>query len=291
MSITFFFIVEPPHYQNMACYLASSIRTFAEGDVRLVGYCPAHRYAEIDRDVMDALRVMNCEVRPFEAEGRFATAYPHGNKILAALEPRDTAFSAFLDSDVLMIRPQQVDRLCIPGAVAASPAASMYWAQRDIWDLIYGAFGMPLPEERIYLMRQKNRQRLPYYSSGFVVFPEQFRTEDGLSFPEVWMQTAQIVDQIDGLENKRPYLDQMSLPVAIKRAGLSWHELMERQHYILGGILRGKPFPEDEDITLVHYRSWEILTENGLSDIGYTCLKKQIGSRRISGIRKRRDRP
>ena len=83
-SLTLFFIVEPPSYQYMACYLAASIRKHMPPEVQLVGYCPEQRQDEIDPDVIETLRRMGCEVRGFQTEGKFDPAYPHGNKILAA---------------------------------------------------------------------------------------------------------------------------------------------------------------------------------------------------------------
>ncbi|MCB2129405.1 MAG: glycosyltransferase family 2 protein [Rhodobacteraceae bacterium] len=285
-TLTLFFIVEPPRYQNMACYLAASIRQCLSSEVRLVGYCPEHRIGEVDKDVVETLRRMRCDVRPFRTEGMFDPAYPHGNKILASLEPRDTEFSGFMDSDILMLRKNRISNLVREGHVSASVAASMYWAPQTVWEPIYGAFGMNVPDERVTLMRDQRKPMIPYYSSGFVLFPEQHRNGDGKRFPEVWLETAQTIDAIPDLENKRPYLDQMSLPIAIQRAGLKWRELPEAQHYILGGVLRGEPLPEDRKIYTVHYRKWEVLTEAGLAQIGYDALRATVGTRRISWIGK-----
>jgi hypothetical protein len=283
-SLTIFFIVEPPTYQNYACYLAASIRTHFPRNVTLVGYCPEHRMEELDPKVVETLQRMDCVVRPFHTKGRFDPEYPHGNKILACMEPRETTYSGFVDSDVLMIRDNDVGNLVRVGQVSASVAASMYWAPQTIWKKIYGELGMPIPEDRVMLMRDRRRPHIPYYSSGFVLFPEGHRTEDSLSFPEVWMDTAQRIDRIEDLTNKRPYLDQMSLPAAIKRAGLDWNELPEEQHFVLGGVLKGKPFPVERNIYTVHYRKWDILAQNKLAEHGYRCLKRQTGTRRISGI-------
>lgn len=290
-SLTLFFIVEPPSYQYLACYLAASIREHLPPEVELVGYCPAHRMADVDPAAIEALRRMRCEVRPMETEGKFDPPYPHGNKILACLQKRDTDFSGFVDSDVLLIRDNEVGNLVRKGHVSCSAAASINWAPDDLWDVIYGAFKMRLPKERITLMRDRRRPMIPYYSSGFVLFPEAYRTKKtspikqaDLSFPEVWMDTAKRIDAIEGLDNKRPYLDQMSLVVAIKRAGLKWNELVEEQHFILGGKLRGKPFPKRRKIYTVHYRRWEVLQEAGLAVDGYAALKNQIGVRRVTGV-------
>ena len=278
-SLTLFFVVEPPTYQYLACYLAASIRRHLAPEVHLVGYCPAHRMPELDPAVTETLRRMRCEVRPMITEGVFDPAYPHGNKIIACQQPRDTDWSGFMDSDILVMRPHDVTRLLVPGHVTCSPAASIHWAPPDLWDMVYGTFGLPVPEERITLMRDRRRPQVPYYSSGFVIF----REDSG--FATAWMETAQTLDRVPGLaECRRPYLDQISLPVSIRRAGLGWNELQEDDHYILGGKLRGKPFPQDRDITAVHYRKWEVLEEAGLANDGYDGLKAQVGVKRIRRI-------
>ena len=169
--LTLFFIVEPPNYQYMACYLAASIRRYLSHDVKLVGYCPEHRMNALDPAAIETLRRMRCDIRPLQTKGRFDPEYPHGNKILACLEPRDTAFSGFMDSDILFIRNTSLESFMTPGQVSASVAASMYWAPQTVWNTIYGALDMQIPEERVELMRDKRKPMIPYYSSGFVLFP------------------------------------------------------------------------------------------------------------------------
>jgi hypothetical protein len=284
-SLTLFFVVEPPSYQYLACYLAASIRQHLDPGITLVGYCPAHRIDDVDPAAIETLRRMRCEVRPMQTEGVFDPAYPHGNKIIACQQPRDTDWSGFMDSDILMIRPQDMTRLLNPGHVTCSAAASIHWKPDDLWETVYGAFDMPVPEERIRLMRDRRKPMVPYFSSGFVIFPEAHRSDTGLSFAETWMETAQRVDTIETLaEFKRPYLDQMTLPVAIRRAGLGWNELKENDHYILGGKLRGKEFPKTRKITAVHYRKWEVLDEAGLARQGYGALGAQVGVKRVRRI-------
>ncbi|MEM9717002.1 MAG: hypothetical protein AAF826_10850 [Pseudomonadota bacterium] len=267
----------------MACYLAASLRNNLPPEVELIGYCPEHRYAELPDHVIETLRRMNCEVRTFDAIDKFNPEYPHGNKILAAQEKRGTQYSAFMDSDILMLDRVDLSDWIKSGHVSASPAASMLWAPQTIWTELYTAFDMEVPTERIMLMRDKRSAKIPYYSSGFIVFPEK-ATNGGLRFPDVWMDTALTIDRHTSVEKKRPYLDQLSLPIAIKRAGLNWNELPEEHHFILGGKLRGKAFPSDRDIKLVHYRAWLVLEENGLTRNGYRGLARQIGTRRVSNV-------
>ena len=282
-SLTIYFIVEPPEYQVFACYLAASIREQFGQAVELVGYCPEHKLETVHDDVKQALRLLRVDLRGFSTEGQFEPPYPHGNKILATLEPRDTEFSCFMDSDILCIRPNRVENILRDGHVTLSKAASMNWAPQSIWDRIYATCGMEIPEERFKLMKQrKGEERIPYFSSGLFCFPEQHRNAEGMSFPQVWMQIAQMIDADPEVPNKRPYLDQMSMPLAIRKAGLDWNILEDEQHFILGGRARGQPLPQDREIFTVHYRVWKILKETGLSGQAKDMLERHARVRRLA---------
>lgn len=284
-SLTVYFIVEPPKYQLMACHLAASLREQFGQDISLVGYCPAQKLDTVMPEVKEVLRRMRVDLRGFETEGRFDPPYPHGNKILATLEPRDTDFSCFMDSDILCIRPNNVENILRQGHVTLSKAASMNWAPQSIWDDIYGACDMDIPVERFKLMKQrKGAERIPYFSSGLFCFPEQHRSPVGLTFPQTWMQVAQTIDAQPDIPKKRPYLDQMTLPLAIRKAGLDWNILPDEQHFILGGLDRGKPLPTDREIFTIHYRMWDIVKEVGLARQAKDMLEKHAGVRRLAQI-------
>lgn len=281
-KLTVFFIVEPPEYEVMACFLAASLREQFGTQVALVGYCPDTKIDQVSTNVKEILRRVDCDLRTFKVEGRFDPPYPHGNKILATMEPRDTEFSAFFDSDILCLRPNMVTNILKDGCVSLTPAASMIWGKAETWTLIYKICGMEIPEDRIKLMRQKGeRERIPYFSSGLFSFPEKHRTSDGKSFPQVWMEVAQQLDAHPDVPGKRPYLDQISLPLAIQRAGLQWNILPEEQHFILGGKLRGDALPEGREIFTVHYRIMKVLKETGLTQYARKMLKRHAGVKRV----------
>lgn len=281
-KLSIFFIVEPPEYEVMACFLAASLREHFGDKVALIGYCPDTKIDNVSLEVREILRRMNCEVRSFAVAGKFNPPYPHGNKILATLEPRDTEFSMFMDSDVLCLRDNLVDNVIKEGHVSLTPAASMNWGKSEDWQSIYKICNMDVPEDRIRLMRQKGaRGRIPYFSSGLFSFPERYRTPDGKSFPEVWMEVAQTLDAHPDVPSKRPYLDQISLPLAIQKAGLQWNILPEEQHYILGGKMRGEPLPEGKQIFTIHYRVRRVLKEMGLIPLARRMLRKHAGVKRL----------
>ena len=279
-TLTFAYIVEPPEYQLMACKLLASIRCQFGEDVAAIGYCPEDKINDLDPIVLRAHEIMKGEIRPMKTADRWDTPYPHGNKILAALEPRDSEFSAFVDSDVLFLRPNSPDALCREGHVSCSAAASMRWTGDEIWDLVWPTFGLDVPSERLPLMRERQGDRVPYFSAGLVVFPENGPNR----FPDVWYETARQLDRVESLPNRRPYLDQLSLPVSIKRARMDWNILPEEQHYILGGRLRGKPLPTDREIFTVHYRRSKILKETGLKADAMRMFQQQTGVKYVQRL-------
>jgi len=282
-NLTIFFIVEPPKYQDMGCYLAASIRCQFDEPVKLVGYCPKATIGDMDAKQLAIYKALDVDIRPIETEGKFDPPYPHGNKMLACLEPRETAFSAFMDSDMLFIRPNTSDEMLKEGHVSVAPATSMYWSGQKIWDDIYAACGIEKPADRIWLSRQKRRKLMPYFNAGLIVFPEGPVAPTGETFAQVWMRLAQQIDQIDVVK-KRPYLDQMSLPLAIRAAGLDWNILPEEQHFILGGSLRGEPLPDGNDIRMIHYRNLKVLREVGYLRLAKNMLEKTVGVRRLTQV-------
>ena len=283
-KLSIFFIVEPGKYETMGCYLAASIRENFKEPIDLIGYCPTSSIDRMNpraRAIFDRLDVA---VRPIETADKWREPYPHGNKIIAAMEPRDTPWSAFLDSDMAFISANTSDAMTREGHVSVAPATSMYWAGQNIWKTIYGVCDMPLPSERIWLQRQKRRKLMPYFNAGLVAFEEGPMFE-GESFAEIWYRLARRIDDQADVPKKRPYLDQMSLPLAIQAAKKSWHLLPPEQHYILGGSMRGEPLPPEHDIKMIHYRSFDILREVGHIKTVKNALETHTGVRRIDKFR------
>lgn len=282
-KLTIFFIVDPPKYQDMGCYLAASIRCQFGEPVNLVGYCPSDTIGDMSPKALAIFKALDVDIRPIETDGKFDPPYPHGNKMLACLEPRDTPYSAFMDSDMLFIAPNTSAEMYKQGHVSVAPATSMYWSGQKIWNDIYAACDMKKPSDRIWLARQRRRKLMPYFNAGLIVFPEGPVAPSGETFAQVWMRLAQQIDAID-IVKKRPYLDQMSLPLAIRAAGLDWNILPEEQHYILGGSLRGALLPEGHDIRMIHYRNMSILREVQHLRLAKKMLEKTVGVRRISKV-------
>jgi len=269
----------------MGCVLLASIRKYFPASVKAVGYCPEHMMSQLSPSVLLAHEELGAEIRPMKTEGMWDSPYPHGNKILASLQPRDTDYSAFVDSDVMFLRPNDPSNIIRAGHVSCSAAAWMGWTDQSIWNQIYSAFDLPIPEERIRLMRNASRV-IPYFSSGFVVFPEHEGPQG--RFADVWYDTARVLDRLPDLPRKRPYLDQLSLPVAIRRSGLSWNVLPEEQHFIMGGKQKGQSLPQDREIYTIHYRNDHVLKAAGQYETKQRLVRETYGVRYINRLARRR---
>ena len=65
---------------------------------------------------------------------------------------------------------------------------------------------------------------------------------------------------------------------------MTWNILPEKYNYSINGMMRGKPVPDEADVTLLHYRSRIILAEAGLKDLPEQFLADQIGTSRVRWV-------
>jgi len=254
-DLTFVYIVEPPDYQIMACTLLASIRShFDAARVAAIGYCPAHRMDELHPAVLKAHRMMGAEIRPMVTEGMWDTPYPHGNKILACRAPRSEAATVFLDTDMVCCAPLDLVRELRPGAVSVIPEGTPTWGKNnDRWDRAYAHFGLPLPTARVRLTRKRRREFYPYFNAGFIGFD----TECPADFAEEWYRTAHDLDWNCKVALKRPWLDQITLPIAMARAGIDYHVLPDTLNFSVSD----RAHEPDKSPRLIHYHSFRYARE------------------------------
>jgi hypothetical protein len=89
----------------------------------------------------------------------------------------------------------------------------------DRWDRAYAHFGLPYPTERVRLLRGRKKQFVPYFNAGFVAFPDRPEAEGQPRFADRWVETALDLDHNCRIGGKRPWLDQISLPLTLARFG------------------------------------------------------------------------
>ncbi len=210
------FVIDPPGLVLDAILLMASIRAHMQ-HVHVVPYCPEHRRERIPYQLTEFFEHMNAPIQFMDTEGYFEPHYKQGNKLIALAQPRSTEYTLFLDTDTMVMRPFNPAEILQRQTLSACPEGVYTWGKGPkMWPTVYAMFGLEVPEERIRLAKS-GALSPPYFNAGVVGFEN--KTADGRSFAEVWMETAQLIDANKDIPQRRPWLDQISLPIAAKRAG------------------------------------------------------------------------
>lgn len=254
-SVSVFFILDGPKYQAQAILLAATLRYFNSDRYKIIAYLPEAQHqdqgmARITARIMSACDTEVRIVTDRQINGRtpFNGYYPHGNKILAATEPRDTDIAVFLDSDTVCCGPLDFEDLIMPGemrAVVSDYATGWYNMKR--WIKAYRHFDLEVPEQRVQFHRGRRLISPPYYNAGMVGFREDVAEDQHLG--KLWLDTAHRFDWDFDLKYERNAVDQLTLPIAATRLGLQMPLTSTAYNY---NIMR-RPFDPQLSLKILHY--------------------------------------
>lgn len=245
-----FFICEGDHLTAQGLLLAASLRFHNADRYNLNAYLPGGDLPDLARRAFDAL---NVDLRPLEVpRDVWKKPFPHGNKIFACAAARESENHVFLDSDMVCVAPLDIEAHIAPGQVALVPEGTPTWGKSsDRWARVYGHFGLPLPEERIRLVRRRRIEFLPYFNAGMVAFHSDTGAE-GRSFADLWLETACSIDHGCAVAHKRPWLDQIALPVTLARFGIGYNILPDIWNFSISE----RAFEPEAAPKLIHYHSF-----------------------------------
>jgi|TARA_B100002003_G_scaffold115127_1_gene106448 hypothetical protein len=180
----------------------------------------------------------------------FGDDYPIGNKIAALGIETDAATTLFLDSDILCLAPLDAANMHTEGLLAKPADFDTFGGTTDQWQLAYAAFDLELPTWQVS-STVGCEPMLPYFNAGVIA------VKNGAHFSECWLETARVIDELSGIECKRPWLDQISLPVAAERMGYRSTILSEDYNYPAHNI----SIKEGKPPVLCHYH-WPSVIEH-----------------------------
>lgn len=238
-SFSIIFVVDPPGLVLDSILLLASIRKHMP-DVSVIPYCPASKAEALPPQLLEFFAHHNAPIRLMETEGVFSPPYKQGNKLIAAAAPRDTAATLFLDTDIMVMRAFGANDILRDDHLSVAPEGRMTWGKMpEMWPSAYATFGLPVPDEQIRLARS-NALSPPYFNAGVVGFPNH--TPSGRPFGELWLETSQQIDANE-IRGRRPWLDQIALPITMIRAGLSMNLLARIWNLSLSHspVAEGKP--------------------------------------------------
>ncbi len=270
-SLALFYVADGVRLEKQSWLMAASLHAAHHGDGRVKQYAyvtEPHR-AEI-RDMSHAIyEVCGVEIRTMAEPPEWQKPYPHGNKIVAACDPRGTTHAIFLDTDMACTRSLAEFMDLAPDTCAAAPEGRRTWGDKNArWTRAYAHFGMSVPKEQVTLLRGNQKKFVPYFNAGFVAFPDTPHAEDGKRFGEHWLDTALDFDLNCSIANKRPWLDQITLPLTMKRFGYRARVLDEMHNYSLS---HRRDYSRTPDAAILHYHRMKFLFQSpqwpGLRDM------------------------
>jgi hypothetical protein len=177
--------------------------------------------------------------------------YPHGNKVAALGGIHGPA--VFLDSDMLLMVPLSWHFALAGPDMAAKPAdLDTFGRGGGSWARVWQLFDLPLPSRSLRSTISGEEMR-PYYNAGVIA------ASDGDRLAEMWVDTARIIDAAERIGPKRPWLDQIALPVAAARLGWTVRPLGEAFNYPSHLAELGRDVPY-----FVHYH-WPRIVETSVA--------------------------
>lgn len=258
-SISVIFMIKPNHHLEwQAILLAASWRYHFADKVSLHAFIEAKELSQLPEESKEKLYSLGVKIRPMHVEGVFASKYPHGNKILASMQEFDSDRIIFCDSDVYIHRHFDLNSLC-QGVVSAVPAGAKTWGDKkgESWEYLYRQYlGIDVPDS---ILLENNRESAPYYNAGLI----SFKSDSG--FAKNWFDISRLIDNDDNVANKRPWLDQIALPLAIKKTCIETNQHFDE----LDKLYNCTPSFNDKGFEtpyIIHYHRIRKIYQNTLND-------------------------
>jgi hypothetical protein len=253
MRYSFVFVCQQGSLEIKSMLLAASLKRQLRCDHELVAAIPVpqERWGRPAASTLAFLKRLGARLMPIT--NGIDTDYPIGNKVSCLGIETEADVRIFLDSDILSLQPfsglgvPDAGEMAAPfGAVPAD--MDQFGASDAIWALIYGSQNLTLPAERMRAT-VSGQMMLPYFNAGFIA------VDSRVDFAATWLRICREIDADPRIVNKRPWLDQIALPVAVKYLKIDYVTLDERYNY----PAHLKPVGPDPLPCFVHYHNQKLL--------------------------------
>jgi len=222
MKYCFVFICQSGELEIKSMLLAASLKRYLRCEYELVAAIPqpTTRWGSLSQNTLNLMQTLG--VRSAQIINRIDENYPIGNKVSCLGVETSASQIVFLDSDILCLRTFSP---LFDAPFQAKPAdLSTFTPENNQWQPVYDLFQLPLPTERV-ISSTSGQLMLPYFNAGVIA------VQNGLGFAQVWEACCQKIDAAASISNKRPWLDQIALPIAVNQLGLKYKCFDERFNY------------------------------------------------------------
>lgn len=272
--VAFVIMIAPEHdLEWMALLLGASIRHFVSRPANIY-FCiePDHmpRLSQSTRELIDKL---GGKLRMLPADPLFHPTYAIGNKIRACALEYDEERIIFLDTDMMFANPTDLARIAV-GDVTVQQEFGEVWTKTagalGEWDYLYKRFS--ISDGRLAEVRKRAPKfSYPYFNAGVVSFAKSS------GFAARWRDVALKIDADPAISHKRPWLDQIALPIAIMQG--------EFDLRLLAPLVNKRPRRDNlPNIILAHYHGLAMLRFSMLSRVADRCVRAQLGLRSLEHL-------
>jgi hypothetical protein len=240
------FVCQHGPIEAKAVLLAASIRAHLEPQIELIAAHPRNA-GDLSVETTQALKHLDAHIRPIR--NPLHADYPIGHKLVALALTAGPGLGIFLDSDILAMRRPTV----WPTALGMVPASRNHHDRR-VWERAYGNFGLLPPKAKAPPILTGDATA-PYFNAGMIAVPGPLVSR----LATTWINTALKLDGDHAipLGSKRPYLDQLSIPIAAARIGHQIEPLDPDWNFMAWAFrLTGREPP-----IFFHYQNWQRLRE------------------------------
>lgn len=210
------FVCEPGRLEAQALLLAASLRS-TWPDLELVAAVPQ----PLPAATTQAFAALGVTERGIS--NPLASDYPIGNKLAALGVGAGDGLRVFLDSDMLCLDRWDW-RVLTTHALAAKPSDLATFGSDALWRELYARFALALPTQRVWSTVSEQLMH-PYFNAGMLA------TTRAAELAAEWARVCVAIDAMQDIHPRRPWLDQIGLPIAAARLGLAVRSLGEAWNY------------------------------------------------------------
>jgi SAM-dependent methyltransferase len=214
-AFAFVFVCHGGELEIKSLLLAASLRATLGDAPELIAAVPrpASVWREPSSAALEMLRRLRVDVQA--VENPIGAEYPIGNKLACLGVATRVRTAVVLDSDILCLREFDSDPAAATGFAAKPADKRTFPGDAEVWEPLYAAAGATLPETRIATTLTCEAGP-PYFNSG-VVF-----TTQPAQLGAAWVECARTLNPLLEARGQRHWLDQVALPVAVRRCGLDY---------------------------------------------------------------------
>ena len=223
-SLAFVFVCHGGELEIKALLLAASLREILGDAPELIAAVPqpASVWGAPSPAALNMLRRLRVEVQA--VENPIGTAYPIGNKLACFGVVTRARTVAVLDSDILCLREFDFDPAAVTGFAAKPADKRTFPGGVEVWQPLYAVAGTDMPDTRV-VTTFSGEAGPPYFNSGVVFTTQPAR------LGTAWIECARMLNPLLEARGQRHWLDQVALPIAVRRCGMDFTALNEDWNY------------------------------------------------------------